>query len=80
MYIYPLSRIHNTSLVSAYYGLDKCVSVKKNKDVSLHLILPSYIFLTFLSIQRLYKISFFFLYVKCICNVVCIIKNLSIND
>jgi hypothetical protein len=23
MYIYPLSRIHNTSLVSAYFGLDK---------------------------------------------------------
>jgi hypothetical protein len=23
MYIYPLSRIHNTSLVSAYLGLDK---------------------------------------------------------
>jgi hypothetical protein len=24
MYIYPLSRIHNTSLISAYFGLDKC--------------------------------------------------------
>jgi hypothetical protein len=23
MYIYPLSRIHNTSLVSAYFGLDR---------------------------------------------------------
>jgi hypothetical protein len=23
MYIYPLSRIHNTSLVSAYFGQDK---------------------------------------------------------
>jgi hypothetical protein len=23
MYIYPLSRIHNTNLVSAYFGLDK---------------------------------------------------------
>jgi hypothetical protein len=23
MYIYPLSRIHNTSLISAYFGLDK---------------------------------------------------------
>jgi hypothetical protein len=23
MYIYPLSRIRNTSLVSAYFGLDK---------------------------------------------------------
>jgi hypothetical protein len=23
MYIYPLSRIHNTSLVGAYFGLDK---------------------------------------------------------
>jgi hypothetical protein len=23
MYIYPLSRIHNTSLTSAYFGLDK---------------------------------------------------------
>jgi hypothetical protein len=27
MYILPLSRIHNTSLVSAYYGLDKCECV-----------------------------------------------------
>jgi hypothetical protein len=28
MYIYPLPRIYNTSLVSAYFGLDKreCVS------------------------------------------------------
>jgi hypothetical protein len=23
IYIYPLSRLHNTSLVSAYFGLDK---------------------------------------------------------
>jgi hypothetical protein len=23
--MYPSSRIHNTSLVSAYFGLDKCV-------------------------------------------------------
>jgi hypothetical protein len=28
MYIYPLSRIHNTSLVSAYFGVDKRESLE----------------------------------------------------